>query len=122
MGSSALQIQGKQAAQDLFFVIEDRVFPAIGIADGLIQLLMQRVKAGGEVGGGGFGFHAVVTAEYLQGVVEVGEGAIFEFTPLGPPKALGETFFTTEAQRAQRFFHHKGAERFSRAEQLCFEY
>ena len=71
--SCPFQVQRQQTPQNLFFIIEYGIFPAIGIADRFIQRPVQLVQARGEVGGGGFGFNAVVSAKDLQRVVEVGQ-------------------------------------------------
>src|SRR5690606_35958748 len=66
------------AAENLLLVGQHVVLPAVRIAHCLVERAVQRVQAGREVPGGGHHAPAVLAAEDLQRVVEVGQRALLE--------------------------------------------
>ena len=48
LSRGALEIERQQAAQDFFFVFEYVVFPAVGIADGVIKSQVKFIETWGE--------------------------------------------------------------------------
>ena len=80
-----MEVEGEEAAEDFVLIGEDFGRPAIGGTDGVIEGGVELMKAGGE--GGGFGLKAdgFEAAMDIEGVIEVGEGAMAAVFRAGKP-------------------------------------
>ena len=81
-----MEVEFEQTAQDFVVVGEDVVRPAVSVTNGAVEGGMQFEQTRGEGGGIRFGFDGFDAFEDVEGVIEIGEGAVF-FSMLPSPKS-----------------------------------